>query len=69
MYLIMVANGALLLLVVGLKQVAQDFGWPRGVPSLAYAFLFIGTGVGGIVMGYSGTTDPVRDPSPRSGPS
>ena len=51
-YLIMVANGALLLLVVGLKQVAQEFGWPRGVPSLAYAFLFIGTGVGGIVMGY-----------------
>ena len=52
MYLIMIANGALLLLVVGLKQVAQEFGWPRSVPSLAYAFLFIGSGFGGIVMGY-----------------
>ena len=52
MYLIMIANGALLLLVVGLKQIAEEFGWPRGVPSLAYAFLFIGSGLGGIVMGY-----------------
>ena len=52
MYLIMITTGALLLLVVGLKQVAEEFGWPRGVPSLAYAFLFIGSGLGGIVMGY-----------------
>ena len=52
MYLILIANGGLLLLVVGLKEIALDFGWPRGVPSLAYSFLFIGTGVGGIVMGY-----------------
>jgi MFS family permease len=52
MYLIMVANGGMLLLVVGLKQIAESFGWPRSVPSLAYAFLFIGTGFGGIVMGY-----------------
>ena len=52
MYLIMITNGAMLLLVVGLKQVAEEFGWPRGVPSLAYALLFIGVGVGGIVMGH-----------------
>ena len=52
MYLIMVANGAMLLLVVGLKQMALEFVWPRSVPSLAYAFLFIGSGFGGIVMGY-----------------
>lgn len=51
-YLILVANGGQLLLVVGLKQVAQELEWPRSVPSLAYAFLFAGTGIGGIVMGY-----------------
>jgi len=52
MYLIMAVNGALLLLVVGLKEIAQEFGWPRSAPSLAYAFLFMGSGIGGIVMGY-----------------
>ena len=52
LFLILVANGGLFLLVVGLKQVALDFGWPRAVPSLAYAFLYIGTGFGGIIMGY-----------------
>ena len=51
-YLVLSANGAMFVLVVGLKQIALDFGWPRGVPSLAYSFLFLGTGVGGIVMGY-----------------
>ena len=51
MYLIMLANGGMLLLVVGLKQIAAEFDWPRTVPSLAYAFLFIGTGFGGILMG------------------
>ena len=39
-------------LVVGLKQIALDFGWPRSVPSLAFSCLFLGTGVGSIVMGY-----------------
>ena len=52
MYLIMIATGGMLLLVVGLKQIAQDFDWPRSVPSLAYACLFIGTGFGGIIMGH-----------------
>ena len=51
-YLVLSANGAMFVLVVGLKQIALDFGWPRSVPSLAYSFLFLGTGVGGIVMGY-----------------
>ena len=51
-YLVLSANGAMFVLVVGLKQIALDFGWPRSVPSLAYSCLFLGTGVGGIVMGY-----------------
>jgi len=51
-YLILAANGGLFLLVVALKQIAQDFDWPRTVPSLAYSFQFIGSGIGGIFMGY-----------------
>ena len=51
-YLVLAGNGGMFLLVVGLKQIAQDFDWPRSVPSLAYSFLFIGTGIGGILMGY-----------------
>ena len=51
-YLVMTANGGMFLLVVSLKQMAGDFGWPRAVPSLAYAFFFAGAGIGGIVMGW-----------------
>ena len=51
-YLVLSANGAMFVLVVGLKQIALDFGWPRSVPSLAYSCFFLGSGVGGIVMGY-----------------
>ena len=51
-YLVMTANGGMFLLVVSLKQMAGEFDWPRTVPSLAYAFFFVGTGIGGIAMGY-----------------
>lgn len=51
-YLILAANGGIFLLVVALKQIATDFDWPRSVPSLAYSCIFIGSGVGGIIMGY-----------------
>ena len=51
-YLVLAANGSMFVLVVGLKQISLDFGWPRSVPSLAYSCLFLGTGVGGIVMGH-----------------
>ena len=44
--------GCMFLLVVALKPLAADFGWPRGIPSLAFSLQFIGSGVGGIVMGY-----------------
>ena len=50
--LVMAANGGMFLLVVSLKQMAGDFGWPRSVPSLAYALFFAGAGIGGIVMGW-----------------
>ena len=51
-YLVLVASGAMFLLVVSLKQIAGDFGWPRAVPSFAYLLFFAGTGIGGIAMGY-----------------
>ena len=51
-YLVMTATGGLFLLAVSLKQMVGDFGWPRAVPSLAYAFFFAGSGIGGIVMGW-----------------
>jgi MFS family permease len=51
-YLILVANGAMFFLVVALKDIARDFDWPRSVPSIAYSCQFIGTGIGGILMGY-----------------
>ena len=50
--MLVLGNGALFLLVVSMKDIAASFGWPRSVPSLAYSLLFIGGGVGGIVMGW-----------------
>lgn len=50
--LMMMGAGATYLLVVTLKSIAQDFGWPRSIPSLAYSIQLIGSGVGGILMGY-----------------
>lgn len=50
--LMLVGSGGLYLLVVALKPIAQEFGWPRTVPSTAYALQFIGAGIGGIVMGH-----------------
>lgn len=50
--LMLVGSGGLYLLVVSLKPIAQEFGWPRTVPSTAYALQFIGAGIGGIVMGH-----------------
>jgi len=49
--LITMAMGSVYLLPVGLKPIAQDFDWPRSVPSLAAALQMIGTGLGGIFMG------------------
>ena len=50
--LLLVGAGATFVVVVGLKPIAQDFGWPRSVPSLAFSLQFIGSGLGGMTMGH-----------------
>lgn len=50
--LTMVGFGSLFLLVVALKPIAQEFDWPRSVPSFAFSLFYIGEGLGGIAMGY-----------------
>ena len=50
--LMLVASGSMFLLAVALKPIAQDFAWPRTVPSVAYSLLYIGAGIGGIMMGH-----------------
>ena len=50
--LLFVTVGGMFLIVVALKEVAQEFGWPRAVPSFALTLQFVGSGFGGILMGY-----------------
>lgn len=47
-----VAYGSTLLIVVGLRAMEVELGVPRSVPALAGALTFVGTGLGGIVMGW-----------------
>ena len=47
-----VAVGALFLMIVALKDVAAEFAWPREIPSLAITLQFVGSGIGGILLGY-----------------
>jgi len=47
-----IALGAPTLLFVTLKPIAADLGGERWVPSFAYSLLMIGTGIGGIAMGW-----------------
>ena len=47
-----VAYGSTLLIVVGLRAMELQLGVPRSVLALAGALTFIGTGLGGIVMGW-----------------
>jgi len=56
-----VAIGSTLLISLGmgieymlwsnLKSISDDMGWPRWIPSAAYALEMLGTGLGGILMG------------------
>ena len=48
----MVAQAAPNILFVTLKPVASSFDWPRAMPSMAVSLLMLGTGVGGIFMGW-----------------
>ena len=50
--LLLISAGGMYLVIVSLKDMAMEFGWPRAVPSFAFSLQFIGSGFGGIVMGY-----------------
>ena len=47
-----ISYGAPLLVVVGLKPIAASLGTDRSVVALASALVWVGTGMGGIVMGW-----------------
>lgn len=47
-----ITNGAPLVMVVGLKAVAEELDVPRSVPALASSLAWLGTGLGGIPMGW-----------------
>ena len=51
-WLLAVSAGGMYLVVVALKPLAAEFAWPRAVPSFAYSAQFIGSGFGGLIMGY-----------------
>lgn len=50
--LLLISAGGMFLVVVALKEMAMEFGWPRSIPSLAFSLQFIGSGFGGMIMGY-----------------
>ena len=47
---LLIGSGAMFLVVVALKSIAEEFGWPRAVPSLAFSLQFVGSGFGGMVI-------------------
>ncbi len=49
--LIFFAQGAFFVLNVQLKPIVLEMGWPREVPSLAFAAAFFGGGVGALYFG------------------
>lgn len=49
--MLFITGGAMFMIVVALKQMSTDFGWPREVPSLAFSLQFVGSGFGGLIMG------------------
>jgi MFS family permease len=51
MVVMTIGAGAPYTVVVALKPIAADFGWPRAVPSMCYALVMLGAGIGGLVMG------------------
>ena len=52
MFCIGLGGGALYLPVVGLKEIAAEFGDRRAVPSMAYMLGFFFMGIGGVLMGW-----------------
>ena len=47
-----ISYGAPLLVVVGLKPIQESLGTDRSVVALAGALVWVGTGLGGIMMGW-----------------
>jgi len=52
LFMVSIGFGGTYLIVVGLKPIAAEFGWPREVPSLAYSLTMLGAGLGGVGMGW-----------------
>ena len=52
MLFMIVGTGSIYFLVVALKLISAEFGWPRAVPSIGYSLQYFGGGIGGILMGY-----------------
>ncbi len=52
MLCVALGGGGIYLPVIGLKEIAADFGGQRAVPSFAYMIGFFGMGVGGVFMGW-----------------
>jgi MFS family permease len=52
MFCIGLGGGAIYLPVVGLKEIAAEFGDRRAVPSMAYMLGFFFMGIGGVLMGW-----------------
>jgi MFS family permease len=52
MFCIGLGGGALYLPVIGLKEIAAEFGGRRAVPSMAYMLGFFFMGIGGVLMGW-----------------
>lgn len=50
--MMLIGTGSIFLLIMTLKPIAQDFGWPRSVPSFGYSLQFLGAGIGSIAMGH-----------------
>ncbi|MFO1190061.1 MAG: MFS transporter [Alphaproteobacteria bacterium] len=50
--MLLVGTGVVYLLVTALKVIAVDFGWPRSIPSIAYAASYIGAAFGSVAMGF-----------------
>src|SRR5881392_3964307 len=58
--LLTVCFGSTLLVIVGLKPITEDLGTTRQVVALAGALTWLGTGAGGIVMGWVAERTSIR---------
>ncbi len=63
MLIMSIGFGTPYIVVVALKPMTAEMGWPRAVPSLAYALAYIGAGIGGIGAGWIADRIGVRIPA------